>query len=82
MPDLSPLHVEVKFGYAIPPDIQGPAVLAFERELRRLCPGLWIEILAGAILSATGGAASAHHFSAMFDAQRPKEISGTGSRLA
>jgi hypothetical protein len=40
------------------------------------------EILAGAILSATGGVASAHHSSAMFDAKHPKEISATGSRLA
>jgi hypothetical protein len=79
MPDLSPL-VEVKFGYAIPPDIQGPSRLR-----ARTSPPLsrpLDEILAGAILSATGGVASAHHSSAMFDAKHPKEISATGSRLA
>jgi hypothetical protein len=34
-------------------------------------------ILAGATLAVTGGAASAHHSFAMFDAQHPKNISGT-----
>lgn len=33
--------------------------------------------MAGVVLAATGGAASAHHSFAMFDAQHPKEISGT-----
>ncbi len=34
-------------------------------------------LLASAALLATGGATSAHHSFAMFDAQHPKEISGT-----
>lgn len=34
-------------------------------------------IVAGAVLAAAGGAAVAHHSFAMFDAQHPKEISGT-----
>ncbi|SRR5579871_29911 len=34
-------------------------------------------LLAGAAFLAIGGAASAHHSFAMFDAQHPKEISGT-----
>ncbi len=34
-------------------------------------------LLAGAVLVATGAPASAHHSFAMFDAQHPKEISGT-----
>lgn len=41
---ISPLHVEVKFGSDIPSAIQGPALLAFEKELRRLSPGQWIEV--------------------------------------
>jgi hypothetical protein len=36
-----------------------------------------VAILAGVMLAATGGAASAHHSFAMFDAQHPKQISGT-----
>jgi hypothetical protein len=32
---------------------------------------------AGVVLAAAGGAAQAHHSFAMFDAQHPKEISGT-----
>jgi hypothetical protein len=34
-------------------------------------------LLVGGALAATGGAASAHHSFAMFDAQHPIEISGT-----
>ena len=34
-------------------------------------------IFTGGFLAATGGAASAHHSFAMFDALHPKEISGT-----
>ena len=39
-----PLHVVVKFGSDIPGSVQGPALLDFERALRKLCPGLWIEV--------------------------------------
>jgi hypothetical protein len=42
MPD--PLHVIVEFGSEIPGLVQGPALLNFERELRKLCPGKWIEV--------------------------------------
>jgi hypothetical protein len=38
---------------------------------------LAVAVLAGAMLALTGGAASAHHSFAMFDAQNPKQISGT-----
>ncbi len=49
---LAPLHVKVDFGSAIPHDIQGPALLEFERCLRRLStqeggPLLWIEVFKG-----------------------------------
>ncbi len=49
MTALSPFHVKVDFGSAIPHDIQGPALLEFERYLRRLStqeggPLLWIEV--------------------------------------
>lgn len=43
MPELKPLHVEVKFGSAIPGDVQGRALLEFERVLRRMMPGQWVE---------------------------------------
>ena len=43
MPELKPLHVEVKFGPAIPGDVQGRALLEFERVLRRMMPGQWVE---------------------------------------
>jgi hypothetical protein len=36
-----------------------------------------VAVLTGAMLALTGGAASAHHSFAMFDAQHPKELSGT-----
>lgn len=39
------LHVVVKFGKAIPGAAQGAAMLAFEKELRRLTDNqLWIEV--------------------------------------
>lgn len=45
MSDLPPLHVQVSFGKSIPSDIQGSAMLAFERKLRELSGGnLWIEV--------------------------------------
>lgn len=44
MTDLPDLHVLVKFGKGIASDVQGQALLAFEKELRRLAPGLWIEV--------------------------------------
>lgn len=43
MPELKPLHVEVKFGSAIPGEVQGKALLEFERLLRAMMPGKWIE---------------------------------------
>lgn len=39
-----PLHVVVRFGSDIPGDIQGPAMLEFERDLRRRMPGKWVEV--------------------------------------
>ena len=39
-----PLHVVVKFGSDIPASVQGPALLAFERLLREMAPGKWIEV--------------------------------------
>ena len=39
-----PLHVIVEFGSEIPGDVQGPALLNFERDLRKLCPGKWVEV--------------------------------------
>lgn len=40
----NPLYVTVKFGEAVPGDAQGVALLAFEKHLRELCPGKWIEV--------------------------------------
>jgi hypothetical protein len=37
-------HVIVKFGKGIPGHIQGMALLDFERMLRKLQPGAWIEV--------------------------------------
>lgn len=34
----------VKFGSDIPSDVQGPAMLQFERDLRARMPGKWVEI--------------------------------------
>ena len=48
MSAIEPLHVKVDFGADIPHEIQGPALLQFERHLRQLsaCCGLslWIEV--------------------------------------
>lgn len=49
MTSLAPLHVKVDFGRDIPHDIQGQALLEFERTLRRLSVKdggsvLWIEV--------------------------------------
>jgi len=41
---IDPFHVVVQFGSEIPPEIQGPVLLAFERDLRSRCPGKWIEV--------------------------------------
>ncbi len=45
---IDPLHVKVDFGSAIPHEIQGPALLAFERLLRdesaKSGDRLWIEV--------------------------------------
>lgn len=41
---IDPLHVVVKFGEDIPITVQGPALLAFERDLRQRCPGKWVEV--------------------------------------
>ena len=39
-----PLHVVVRFGSDIPGAMQGPALLEFERVLRKLMPNKWIEV--------------------------------------
>ncbi len=39
-----PLHVTVKFGSDVPSDVQGAAMLQFERDLRACMPGKWIEV--------------------------------------
>jgi len=45
MSELGPLHVKVDFGRDIPHEVQGPALLAFERNLRQLTDNaLWIEV--------------------------------------
>lgn len=44
MTDLPPLHVLVKFGKDVPGDVQAKALFAFEKNLRALAPGLWIEV--------------------------------------
>ena len=41
---LEPLHVVVTFGSAISSSVQGKALLAFERHLRSLTDGMWIEV--------------------------------------
>jgi hypothetical protein len=46
---LDPLHVRVEFGAGVPHEIQGPALLAFERTLREMSKSvaperLWIEV--------------------------------------
>jgi hypothetical protein len=41
---LRPLQVIVQFGASVPAHVQGPALLAFEREMRKLAPGLMIEV--------------------------------------
>jgi hypothetical protein len=38
------LHVVVQFGAGVAPSVQGPALLAFERSLRELSGGQWIEV--------------------------------------
>jgi len=44
-PEIDPLHVVVHFGSAIPADVQGSAMLAFEKDLReRAGKTLWIEV--------------------------------------
>ena len=45
MTEIPDLHVIVKFGKAIAPDVQGRALLAFERLLRDMTEHkLWIEV--------------------------------------
>ena len=41
---IDPRHVIVHFGSEVRASAQGPALLSLERELRRLCPGKWIEV--------------------------------------
>jgi hypothetical protein len=43
MTAIDPDHVVVKFGSAIPPDVQGRALLAFQGILRNMVPGRYIE---------------------------------------
>ena len=42
--DIPPLHVIVKFGEGIPGSVQGPALLAFEKLLREMAGGSYIEV--------------------------------------
>lgn len=42
--DGNDLHVVVKFGKQIPSDVQGVALLDFERKLRSLMGGAWVEV--------------------------------------
>lgn len=44
MPIDHPLHVIVHFGSDIPASVQGPALLEFERLLRKLAPDKRIEV--------------------------------------
>lgn len=44
MSQLPELHVIVQFGSGIPSDAQGPALFEFEKLLRRLCGGAWVEV--------------------------------------
>ncbi len=39
-----PLHVVVRFGSDVPSDVQGSAMLQFERDLRARMPGKWVEV--------------------------------------
>jgi len=39
-----PLHVVIRFGSDIPSEVQGSAMLEFERDLRRRMPGCWVEV--------------------------------------
>ena len=39
-----PLHVVVYFGSEVPDDVQGAAMLQFERDLRARMPGKWVEV--------------------------------------
>lgn len=41
---IDPLHVIVHFGSGVPITVQGPALLALEKDLRQRCPGKWIEV--------------------------------------
>lgn len=42
--EIEPLHVIVKFGKDIPGDVQAKGLFEFEKLLRALAPGLWIEV--------------------------------------
>ena len=44
MSEIPDLHVVVKFGKAIPSFVQGPALLEFERILRKAVPDAWVEV--------------------------------------
>lgn len=45
MTNIPDLHVVVQFGKGIPPSVQGPAMLAFEKILREQTDRkLWIEV--------------------------------------
>ena len=39
-----PLHVIVKFGSDIPVEVHGPAMMALEKYLRQLAPGVRAEV--------------------------------------
>ena len=42
--EIPPLHVIVKFGKGIPGAVQGSSLLEFEKTLRRLFPGNYVEV--------------------------------------
>lgn len=44
MKDIDPLHVVVKFGKDIPGDVQAKGLFEFEKTLRALSGGQWIEV--------------------------------------
>lgn len=41
---IEPLHVIVEFGKDIPADVQGKALLDFEKALRKMMGGAWVEV--------------------------------------
>lgn len=42
--EIPPLHVVVKFGKGISDDVQSKGLFEFEKKLREISSGLWIEV--------------------------------------